>query len=127
MASEMPGLFTRKYVDSFFDSLFSKDTKGNKGTLSILREALKEFSSSETEENASVIYRTFRNSYRLSGEADLLGLIELMHAYEKRADKMVDSQRDHYVHSINVFILGLSIISFRHSKTFMLCSQSPPG
>ena len=116
MASEMPGLFTRKYVDSFFDSLFSKDTKGNKGTLSILREALKEFSSSETEENASVIYRTFRNSYRLSGEADLLGLIELMHAYEKRADKMVDSQRDHYVHSINVFILGLSI--YASSKRF---------
>ena len=72
---------------------------------------MKEFASSETEENASVIYRTFRNAYRLSGEADLLGLMELMHTYEKRADKMVDSQRDHYVHSINVFLMGLSIYS----------------
>ena len=111
MASETPGIFTRQYVDSFFDSLFQNDTKGNRNNLSLLKAGLKEFSSSETEENASVIYRTFRNSYRLSGEADLLGLMELMHTYEKRADKMVDSQRDHYVHSINVFLLGISIYS----------------
>ena len=109
MASETPGIFTMGYIDDFFKFLSKGVTKGDSGTLSLLRAALKEFASSETEENASVIYRTFRNVYRLSNEVDLLGLMEMMHAYEKRADKMVDSQRDHYVHSINVFTMGLAI------------------
>ena len=109
MASETPGIFTMGYIDDFFKFLTKKDTKSNPGTLSLLKAALKEFASSETEENASIIYRTFRNAYRLSNEADLLGLMELMHTFEKRADKMVDSQRAHYVHSINVFIMGLAI------------------
>ena len=110
MASETPGIFTMGYIDDFFKFLTKKDTKSNPGTLSLLKAALKEFASSETEENASVIYRTFRNAYRLSNEADLLGLMELMHTFEKRADKMVDSQRDHYVHSINVFITNIRLM-----------------
>lgn len=111
MASETPGYFTGRYVDTFFDSMFAIETKGNRDKLSMLKAGLREFISSETDENASIVYRSFRNSYRLAGEADMLGLIELMHTFEKRADKMVDSQRDHYVHSINVFIMGLSVYS----------------
>ena len=75
----------------------------------MLKEALVSFTEAETDENASMVYMTFRGMSGPSGGMDILGLMGLMRTYELRSMNIVDSQRDHYIHSINVFAMGICI------------------
>lgn len=103
------GLLVKKYVCSFFEELQKKNLKGSCEVIPLLREALINFAGAETEENASLVFRTFRDAYRFSKDSDIYRLIELMHTFEIRSASIVDSQRDHYVHSVNVFATGICI------------------
>lgn len=103
------GLFVKKYVRSFFEELQKRDLKGSEEVIPLLREALINFAGAETDENASLVYRTFRDAYCFSKDSDIYRLIELMHTFEIRSASIVDSQRDHYVHSVNVFAAGICI------------------
>jgi len=35
--------------------------------------------------------------------------LDVLKSYEENATVLIDRQRDHYIHSVNVFILGLCI------------------
>lgn len=116
MGAEDKGLFVKKYMERFFGDVRANDRFSRADTIILLREAVSSFAEAETEENAATVYRLFRDGYRFSQDSDILGLIEMMHTFERRSERIVDSQRDHYIHSVNVFILGLCI--FASSKRF---------
>jgi hypothetical protein len=77
-----------------------------------MREAVLAFLDSETKETAFAVYEAFFDSYRitLKGERNLfIDLLDVLRGYEENAATLIDKQRDHYIHSVNVFILGLCV------------------
>ena len=56
----------------------------------MLKEALVSFTEAETDENASMVYMTFRGMSGPSGGMDILGLMGLMRTYELRSMNIVD-------------------------------------
>lgn len=66
----------------------------------------------ETKENAFYVYELFFGAYRISlagARNPFLDLLDTLRDYEERAATLIEKQRDHFVHSLNVFILGLAI------------------
>ncbi len=111
MGAEDKGLFVKRYMEGFFGDVRTNNRFGKASTILLLKSAVAAFAEAETEENAAAVYRLFRDGYSFSQDSDILGLIDMMHTFERRSERIVDSQRDHYVHSVNVFILGLCIYS----------------
>lgn len=101
------------FVKSFFDNLevFEDIKKGHCYKI-FMRQAILEFLENETKETAFAVYRTFFDSYRIKMEGQsnpFVDLLDVLKNYEENASILIDKQRDHYVHSVNVFILGLCI------------------
>ncbi len=98
---------TRDYIGGFFD------TELNGGALvgaGYLRVALDDFLENETKENAFAVYNSFFDCFRVHLEgASFVDLLDALLAYEEHSSVLLEKQRDHLVHSVNVFILGLSI------------------
>lgn len=55
----------------------------------------------------------FFDSYRIviEGASTLLSIYDVLKNYEENAAVLIDKQRDHYIHSVNVFLLGLCIFA----------------
>ena len=103
----------QKYVEGFFDKLevFEDVERGHCYKI-FMRQAIYEFLDNETKETAFGVYRAFFDSYRitLTGRSNpFIDLLDVLKNYEEKAAILIDKQRDHYVHSVNVFILGLCI------------------
>jgi hypothetical protein len=103
----------RTYVNRFFDMLqvFEDISRGH-NYKAYMREAVLAFLDSETKETAFAVYEAFFDSYRitLKGERNLfIDLLDVLRGYEENAATLIDKQRDHYIHSVNVFILGLCV------------------
>lgn len=104
-----------KYVENFFDELevFEDIARGH-CYKTFMRQAIREFLHNETKETAFAVYRAFFDSYRITLEGSsnaFIDLLDVLKNYEENAAVLIDSQRDHYVHSVNVFLLGLCIYS----------------
>ncbi len=102
-----------KYANRFFDELevFEDQSRGH-SYKAYLRQAVIEFLEHETKDTAFGVYRSFFDSYRITLEGEtnpFIDLLDVLLSYEERASTLIDKQRDHYVHSVNVFLLGLSI------------------
>ena len=105
----------KKYVELFFDELevFEDEERGHFYKI-FMKQAVLEFLNNETKETAFAVYRTFFDSYRiiLQGESNpFIDLLDVLKNYEENAAVLIDKQRDHYIHSVNVFILGLCIFA----------------
>jgi hypothetical protein len=103
----------QKYVNHFFDELevFEDVSRGHCYKV-FLRQAVLEFLKNETKENAFAVYEAFFDSYRITLEGKsnpFIDLLDVLRSYEENAATLIDKQRDHYIHSVNVFILGLCI------------------
>jgi hypothetical protein len=102
-----------QYVNKFFDELeVYEDLARGHSFKAFLRQAILEFLQKETKESAFEVYRSFFDSYRITLEGQsnpFIDLLDVLLSYEERASTLIDKQRDHYVHSVNVFILGLCI------------------
>ncbi len=101
------------YAIRFFDDLevFEDIEKGHCYKI-FMKQAIIEFLKNETKETAFNVYRTFFDSYRIKMEAQtnpFIDLLDVLKSYEQNASVLIDKQRDHYIHSVNVFILGLAI------------------
>lgn len=101
------------YINTFFDELevFEDIVRGH-NYKAYIRQAVIDFLKYETKDTAFGVYRSFFDSYRiiLEGESNpFIDLLDVLLSYEERASTLIDKQRDHYVHSVNVFILGLCI------------------
>jgi hypothetical protein len=104
-----------RYVERFFDELevFEDAARGH-SYKTYMRQAVLEFLENETKETAFGVYEAFFDSYRiaLKGETNrFIDLLDVLRSYEENAATLIDKQRDHYVHSVNVFILGLCVYS----------------
>lgn len=110
----------KKYVERFFENLnVFEDIKRGHCYKIFIKQAILEFLNHETKETAFAVYRTFFDSYRitLEGESNpFIDLLDVLKNYEENASVLIDKQRDHYIHSVNVFILGLCI--FTQNKNY---------
>lgn len=103
----------RKNIEKFFDELeVFEDTERGHCYKIFMRQAIREFLDNETKETAFAVYRTFFDSYRITIEGNsnpFIDLLDVLKSYEENAAVLIDKQRDHYIHSVNVFLLGLCI------------------
>lgn len=103
----------KTYVERFFGELeVFEDIEYGHCYKIFIRQAIFEFLDNETKDNAFAVYRTFFDIYRiaLKGEPNpFIDLLDVLKNYEENAAVLIDKQRDHYIHSVNVFILGLCI------------------
>ena len=103
------------YLNAFFSNLeiFEDSSRGHSHKVYI-RQSIMEFLENETKRNAFAVYEAFFDSYRiqLPGEINpFIDLLDILQNYEENAATLIDKQRDHYIHAVNVFILGLCIYS----------------
>ena len=103
----------RKNIEKFFDELEVFEDIGRGHCYKIfMRQAIREFLENETKETAFAVYRAFFDSYRITIEGSsnpFIDLLDVLKNYEENAAVLIDKQRDHYIHSVNVFLLGLCI------------------
>jgi hypothetical protein len=98
---------THGYVKDFFERLLMDS--GGEG-LPYLLVSLDEFLESETKEKAFAVYTCFFDCFRIRlEEGSFVDLLDALHSYEEQSSVLLDKQRDHLIHSVNVFVLGLSI------------------
>ncbi|MBQ6219652.1 MAG: hypothetical protein IJJ47_07975 [Methanosphaera sp.] len=124
----------KQYVDEFFDNLtLYDDYKNHHDYKKLLKAGIDVFLKNENPYNAFEIYQTFLTIYQItpedkseSSKSDtktltnepntILDLVQIMKKYEENTGDLIDKQRDHFVHSVNVFLLGLAIYS--QNKTY---------
>ena len=127
MATEEQNNNLNKYIGEFFDELELYDDKFNGHSYkNYFRLAVMNFLENENGYNASEIYRLFFEIYQITGEDKsetkganfvhdepnlMLDLVETLKKYEESTGELIERQRDHYIHSVNVFLLGLAIFS----------------
>ena len=113
------------YIDNFFKDLkLYDDYKGKHDYKGLLKASIDVFLQYESDYTAKEVYRMFFMIYQITGEDKskrqenedvvgdqniLLDLIDVMGRYEKNTGELIDRQRDHFIHSVNVFLLGLAI------------------
>jgi len=101
--------FTRE----FFSTLtMDADRKGHNYKM-LLSEAIYDFLNDQSKKKAYVVYSMFFDIYRTSADSNksFVDLLDMLKGYEEQASTLSDGQRDHYVHSVNVFVLGLCLYS----------------
>lgn len=101
------------YISDFFDSLkLDADSEGHTFKV-MLSGSIKTFLENPTNESAYVVYSMFFDVYRTSYKENrpFVDLLDILRSYEEHTGLFNDGQRDHYIHSVNVFLLGLSIYS----------------
>ncbi len=101
------------YIDRFMQELELREDIAHGHCYKIfLRQSILAFLRKETKETAMGVYRTFFDCYRVAmrgASNPFLDLLDMLKSYEENAAVLIDKQRDHYIHSVNVFLLGLSI------------------
>ena len=109
----------KAYVNEFFRNLtLDADTEGQHFYKQYISKEIEEFLDQEDKKEAYDIYSLFLDIYRsnISGDKSFIDLLDVLRKYEENASTLIDKQRDHYNHSINVFLLGLSI--YAKNKNF---------
>lgn len=106
---------TYQYSNQFFDELeLFEDVSRGHCYKNYIRQSVREFLKDETKANAFAVYEAFFDSYRITIEGKsnpFIDLMDILRRHEENAALLIDRQRDHYIHSVNVFILGLCIYS----------------
>ena len=118
----------KQYIDDFFDELeLYDDYKNGHNYKDLLHASVIRFLDYENTYTAYDIYENFfmiyqitdedksdeknAKSYNVSRSNTLLKLVNMMKDYEDNTGKLIEKQRDHFIHSVNVFVLGLAIYS----------------
>ena len=114
----MVSMDRKKAIKNFFRIMEQDDTEAITKHLNYLQTSLLNFSDKEVEFNANMVYDMYTelNRFEDVDGKPLRNLMDTMKVYEKRASTFTESQRDHFVHSVNVFLLGLQI--YMGSKRF---------
>lgn len=100
------------YCEKFFDELeiFEDVVKGEtykKDFLHAIRNFLNDHMSTD---KALAVYEMFSRAYWMINKDDsIIRMISEMKEFEQKAGVLTDKQRDHFIHSVNTFLLGISI------------------
>ena len=102
-----------EYISSFFDTLeIYEDIYKSKNHKEALIDSIMEFLSTKTTDSAYNVYETFFVAYWFGIQNEknpFLELPQIMNRFEEKAGGLLEKHRDHYVHTIFVFLLGLAI------------------
>ena len=116
------------YINNFFNNLeMYDDYKNGHRYKDLLHASIILFLEHESTYTANEIYENFFMIYQITDEDKseegkvknkhvsesntLLKLVSMMKDYEDNTGDLVEKQRDHFIHSVNVFVLGLAIYS----------------
>ena len=103
----------QEYIQIFFDELeVYEDILKGTSHKNKLRNKIITFLNNITEENAYKVYEQFFKAYWIgiqNRKNPFIELTQTMKNFEEKAGQLCDRQRDHYIHTIFVFIMGLSI------------------
>lgn len=106
------GMISINYINRFFESLnMEADKCGQHSYKDILSGAVKRFVQNENKSTAKDVYEIFLDIYKVgsSDKKTFTDLLDALVKYEESMGVLNDKQRDHYVHSVNVFLLGIMI------------------
>ncbi len=112
------------FVDQFFQDLtLQEDAARSQYCKGYIHQAVRSFLENENPDTAFAVYRAFFDCYRLTlpgRDEPFTDLLDMLRSYEETAASLIDKQRDHFIHSVNVFIAGLSIwaANERFRRTF---------
>lgn len=95
----------------FFDLLREEQKPLDTHYSKFLEISVMEFLADECEERAHDVYTTFFDIYKLNNPdgKSFSDLLDKLREYENKVAIINNKHRDHYVHSVNVFALGLAI------------------
>ena len=97
-----------RFVEHFFEDLtLWEDVNNGHNYKSFIRGAIMSFLQHESPETAFDVYRAFFDAYRITlpGKSDpFVDLVDVLRNYEATAATLIDKQRDHFVHAVNVFL-----------------------
>jgi len=124
-------------VNKFFEILeFYDDTNNGHDYKDFMKGAIFNFLDNENKNTAAEVYKIFFEIYQITEENKsspdgstvsesnlLLDIVDTMKIYEEQTGELIESQRDHYIHAVNVFILGLCI--YAENKTYRTFFNSP--
>lgn len=103
------------YINDFIDELeIWEDKFSNQNHKTQIRNAVTNFLRDSNKENAFFVYQAFLKAYWIGSQGTnnlFLELVEKMKLFEEQAGVLLPKQRDHYVHSVYVYLLGLAIYS----------------
>ena len=101
------------YVKKFFDELeIYVDIHNSHHYKNRITQSIDVFLKEKTHESAFEVYKSFFDAYWIGIQDEInpfLKLIEQMKKFEIYGGRLIEKQRDHYIHSVFVFLLGLSI------------------
>ena len=101
------------YIHAFFQNLnIDSDLHDVHHYKVFLEEAIDRFLADENKKTAYDVYSVFLECYGYTSETSdmkFLHFLEKMRGYEESASVLTQKQRDHFIHSVNVFLLGLAI------------------
>ena len=113
-----------QYVYSFFNNLeIYEDLHNNKEYKQEIMSAVCSFIESATADTAYKVYESYFKAYWIGTaeeENPFLILIENVKRFEELAGRLTPKQRDHYIHSVFVFLIGIAIYeqNSHYSETF---------
>ncbi|MBN2878289.1 MAG: hypothetical protein JXN65_01545 [Clostridia bacterium] len=102
----------KTYISNFFRELEISADDSRNILKDALEQSIKEFLDDERKDTAFDVYKLFFGTYRIVLEGSnnpFMDLLDVLSAYEEKAATLIEKQRDHYIHSVNVFILGICI------------------
>lgn len=102
------------YINDFFNEIeLEADEKKGHSYKAFLSGAIEVFFQNESKENAKNVFSVFLDIYKLylNDSNNFIDLLDVLIKYEESMGTISDKQRDHYVHSINVFLFGIMIYS----------------
>lgn len=112
------------YIYEFFNDLEIWEDINNKTShKEKIINSIMEFMDKPNTDTALNVYQNFFNSYWIGIQDEknpFIELIEKMRNYEVNSGQLIKKQRDHYFHSVYVFILGICIfqVSKKYEETF---------
>lgn len=102
-----------KFIEKFFDNLeIYEDMANGTNYKETIYESITLFLDKKTEETAYKVYESFFKAYWIGIQNEVnpfLELTEIMKNFEEYSGKLLEKHRDHYIHTVFVFLLGLSI------------------
>jgi hypothetical protein len=99
-------------VVKFFEEALENHGSADNLALRYLREAVLEFLAAPNAETADEVYNSFFDCYRMRNyRFAFFDLLDALREYERSSSSFTESKRDHFTHSVWVFLIGLGIFA----------------